>query len=155
VKSGKETRGAGWRVAAALLVAPAGPALLTGWLHPLRPDFAATKEAGGDARTLGLEAIRARHAEALWVDARPTREYAAGHVPGAKRLADDEWEAGFAGLVEAWDGRRAIVVYCGGAECRASEAVARRLRVELGHEDVYVLRGGWDAWRAAGGEAAR
>ncbi|MBI4023445.1 MAG: hypothetical protein HY360_00595 [Verrucomicrobia bacterium] len=39
-------------------------------------------------------------------------------------------------------------IYCGGQECQASRQVAGRLR-ESGIEPVYVLKGGWDAWRKA------
>ena len=43
----------------------------------------------------------------------------------------------------------AIVVYCSSKKCHSSEEVARRLREEVGLKTVYVLRGGWEAWKGA------
>jgi rhodanese-related sulfurtransferase len=90
----------------------------------------------------------------LWVDARPEAEYAEGHVDGAVSLNEDNWSRAIAGVLERWNPGDAVVVYCGGAECAASKAVAGRLRGrEYGLGEVYVLRGGWEAWtvRASGG----
>ncbi|MBC2603040.1 rhodanese-like domain-containing protein [Puniceicoccus vermicola] len=33
--------------------------------------------------------------------------------------------------------------------CQASHGVAKRLSGEAGFEEVYVLKGGWEAWQAA------
>ena len=138
-----------------LLALPLAPALLSGWLHPRRPDWGAlSAEAEAPAPgQLDLAQIRAAHADALWLDARAAEAYAEGHVPAALPLTEDAWDEQFVGVVEAWDGRCAIIVYCDGAGCHASEAVARRLRRELGFENVFVLRGGWEAWQAAGKKA--
>lgn len=139
-----------------LLLLPLVPAVLTGWLHPRRPDWPALRAPAAvpAADQLELDRVRRDHPDALWIDARPAEEYAAGHVPGALSLDEQSWEAGFSALADAWDGRRPIIVYCGGESCRASASVAERLRRELGASEVYVLRGGWPAWRAAaaGGE---
>lgn len=140
-----------FRPALLLLALPLVPALLTGWLHPRRPDWAALRaEARAPAPgQLDLSQILATYPDALWIDARSAADFAAEHVPDALSLNEDDWERGFAAVVEQWDGRRAIVVYCGGETCHASEAVARRLRRELGVDGIYVLRDGWTAWRAA------
>ena len=96
-----------------------------------------------------LERIRTLFPDALWIDARSSDLYAAGHIPGALSLHESNWEHGFATLVEKWDGQRPLVVYCGGEDCQASDSVARRLRRELNFDGVHVLRGGWAAWLAA------
>lgn len=144
---------AGSRALLLLVALPLAPALLSAWLHPRRPDWAAlrTEAAAPAPGRLGLAAIHAEHADALWLDARPAADYAAGHVPGALPLTEDAWEELFASVIEAWDGRRSLIVYCGAKTCQTSETVARRLRRELGFENVYVLEGGWEAWRAAEG----
>lgn len=146
------------RAAVLLLLGPLLPALATALWHPRRPDWAALRHAGmppgaaeAAALRLDLAELRAAHPDALWIDARPARDYAAAHVPGALALTEDVWEEGFARLVEAWDGAASIVVYCGGEHCRASEAVALRLRRDLGFGRVFVLAGGWEAWQAATG----
>lgn len=135
-----------------LLGLPLVPAVVAGWGHPRRPDWAALRAAGSAERVLVSPAeVAASYPEALWLDARPAAEYAAGHVPGALRLTYESWEDDFAALAGAWDGRRVIVVYCGSASCQTSEGVARRLRADLGFAAVYALEGGWEAWRAREG----
>lgn len=81
-----------------------------------------------------------------WVDARPRAKFDAGHAPEAVRLNEDEWNALVPAFLDAWDPERPIVVYCDGGACDASHAVAKRLREELQLENVWVLKGGWDAW---------
>ena len=134
-----------------LLVLPLAPALLTGWLHPRRPDWTAIRtEASAPAPGhLAIEQVRATYPNALWVDARPAADFEDGHVPDAVSLNEEDWDAGFANLIEKWDGERPLIVSCGGERCHASESVARRLRRELGFENVHVLLGGWTAWQAA------
>lgn len=141
------------KITALFLAAPVAPALLTAWLHPRSPDWSALRaEALVPApERLGLAEIRSRWPQALWVDARAADAFEKAHVPGAVLLNEDDWEKGFSAVVDAWEEKRGIVVYCGGENCRASEAVARRLRHELGSERVFVLAGGWDAWRAGEG----
>ena len=39
----------------------------------------------------------------LWIDARPDRVYAEGHIPGAVPLNLDDWDAGFDRLAGVWD----------------------------------------------------
>lgn len=149
----RKSGGGGWVPwAFALVLAPLAPAILTGWLHPRAPAWRvlAAKEVAV-ARVPVAVAWR-DYPDALWLDARPAAERAAGGVPGALGLSEEDWEAGFATLAEKWDGRRPIVVYCGGDSCQASEAVALRLRGELGFDRIMVLAGGWEAWRAAEGE---
>lgn len=137
------------RMVFALLLVPVAPAALTGWLHPCGPDWRALGEKKAAIVRVSVAQAGRNYPDALWIDARPAEARAGGVVPGSVALNEDDWETGFAALAEKWDGRRTIVVYCGGDSCHASEAVALRLRRELGFESIVVLEGGWDAWRAA------
>jgi rhodanese-related sulfurtransferase len=83
----------------------------------------------------------------LWVDARAGKEYLAGHIPGAVNVNEDDWESGLQKLMSTWRPGRPILVYCSTARCRSSHSLARRIRRSLGTEDIYVLRGGWEAWQ--------
>ena len=82
-----------------------------------------------------------------WVDARPRAKYDRSHLPGALLLNEDEWNALVPAFLNAWEPDRPIVVYCDGGACDASHAVAKRLREDLQLENVWVLKGGWDAWQ--------
>lgn len=127
--------GAWWLAILALV-----PAAASAWLHPRAPAFAWERPlpAGTISRAAALELNNA-----LWVDARSPEEFANGHVPGAILLPPREWDTHVEALLMEWQPGRPIVVYCGGGGCEASQAVARRLREELGLSDVWVLDGGW------------
>jgi len=127
------------RVVAWLLFAALVPAGLSVWLHPHRPTW--TRE--GEVKL----ATVAGWSDVLWVDARSAAAYAQEHIPGALKLSPGTWEADVEAVVAAWAPGRHVVVYCDGYGCQASREVARRLRAELGFDAVYVLAGGWDAWR--------
>lgn len=80
---------------------------------------------------------------ALWIDARSAEDFARGHAVGALNLPAAEWDARIEAVLTEWTPGRAVIVYCGGNDCHASETVARRLREELGLGDVRVLTDGW------------
>jgi rhodanese-related sulfurtransferase len=84
---------------------------------------------------------------ALWIDARPEEEFARGHVPGAMRLNEDEWNTLLPALLTVWSPERKLVVYCSQQSCSASHAVAERLRNEAELKNVFVLDGGWEEWK--------
>jgi rhodanese-related sulfurtransferase len=84
---------------------------------------------------------------AMWIDARPADEFKAGHVPGALPLNTDEWDRLLPEVLDRWTPDRKLVVYCSKQTCGASREVARRLRDEAGLKNVFVLRGGWEAWQ--------
>lgn len=83
----------------------------------------------------------------LWVDARSRAKFEKAHAPEAVLLNEDEWNALVPAFLDAWEPDRPVVVYCDGGACEASHAVAKRLREELQLTEVWVLKGGWDAWR--------
>lgn len=87
--------------------------------------------------------------EAVFIDARPPHEYAAGHIPGALNLPVADLEAR-AGEVLKGLGRDArIITYCSGERCQSSILLARRLTEGLGYARTQVFFDGWHAWNAA------
>jgi len=127
-----------------LLVLAALPALLSAWLHPRRPVLSWSKPA---VEQVTLAQVDSWKASVLWVDAREAGAYARGHIPGAFSLNETEWERLLHALMQAREPNHRIVVYCDSERCNASEEVALRLRRELNVEAVFVLQGGWTAWR--------
>jgi rhodanese-related sulfurtransferase len=85
--------------------------------------------------------------QVLWIDARSETEYAAGHIPGALLLNLDQWNELLPSLLQVWERDKMVVVYCSSISCQASREVAEKLRDEVGLQSVFVLRGGWEAWR--------
>ncbi len=139
------------RPAAALLALALMAAVATALWHPKRPSLPyldPQNNTTAAAPQLTLTEIRndARFAQTLWLDARPTEAYTLGHVPGAVRLTEPEWETLLPNVLELWQPENPVVVYCSSANCGASQSVADRLSRELGSANIYVLRGGWEAW---------
>lgn len=122
------------------------PAALAAWLHP-RSAFHAPASAG--VTKVDPVAVRGWTDAVVWVDARPAEAFLAGHIPGAVNLTERAWEQQLGEVVGRWTPAARIVVYCDGAGCQASTAVAQRLQRELQLDRVYVLTGGWPAWQAA------
>jgi rhodanese-related sulfurtransferase len=93
---------------------------------------------------ISVETARAR--EVLWVDARSAAEYAAGHVPGAVHLNEENWGTGVMELMLVWlEDPRMMVVYCAEAGCGSSKQLAMRLREAVTEAEIYWLKGGWEA----------
>ncbi|MDQ8186405.1 rhodanese-like domain-containing protein [Pelagicoccus sp. SDUM812002] len=87
---------------------------------------------------------------ALWLDARMDTDFDSAHLDGALLLNEENWDAGFVPLLDVWVPGSPIVVYCSSESCLRSHQVAERLREELGTDQVYSLKGGWEALLEAG-----
>lgn len=99
------------------------------------------------------------------VDCRPLNEYIAGHIPGAISLGDkcdkalrDGTERAFRDISKyenllgkvGISNNSSIIFYHGNQWTLLDAAVAFWILEYLGHEKVYILDGGIDAWRKAG-----
>jgi len=126
---------------ACLIVLASGVMAVLVWaVHPSPPRF------DGDAIAVDLEEVSS-WVEVQWIDARTREEFEEERVPGAILLNVEEWETQLGELLAGWDPSRPIVVYCSSLSCLRSHEVADRLRSDLGVENVYVLRDGWEAWQ--------
>jgi rhodanese-related sulfurtransferase len=85
--------------------------------------------------------------EAVFVDARSTDMFAAGHIPGSISIPYKAFEHGVPAEVELLPRDQPIVVYCDGADCHASPVVTDKL-LELGFTKdlVRTFSGGWTKW---------
>ncbi|MBD5780146.1 rhodanese-like domain-containing protein [Pelagicoccus sp. NFK12] len=104
-----------------------------------------------NASAYEIDLVAARSLDgALWIDARTDADFEAAHLQGAMLLNEENWDAGFVPLLERWLPGMPIVVYCSSQSCLRSHHVAERLREELGADEIYALRGGWEALLEAG-----
>jgi rhodanese-related sulfurtransferase len=79
------------------------------------------------------------------LDVRTTREFAAGHVPGAVHV---DWSSGdFTDKIGALDKQKTYLVHCASG-FRSARAVGKMHR--LGFKDLYDFSGGWNEWSRAG-----
>jgi rhodanese-related sulfurtransferase len=126
------------RQSLAILLIALVPAVGTGLWHPRRPSWQSDE--------VTLDAARSWGESVLWVDARPDADFAREHIPGALPLNEERWDGLLPDLLDHWDPGRKIVVYCSSLSCQTSRDVGRRLRDEVNLPNVFVLRGGWEAW---------
>lgn len=126
-----------------LILLALGPALISGFVQlewrGHREELLPGEVRPGTAQMWGEQV--------LWIDARERKAYQAAHIPGAVLLNEDEWEDAIPAFLQAWDPNKTIIVYGENAKNTASQAIAERLRSEVQLESVYVLKGGWEAWR--------
>ena len=87
--------------------------------------------------------------QAVLLDARVPREYAAGHLPGALSMPLADAEARIADYVHLLDVDTPILVYCGGPECTDALDLAIRLR-GWGFQAVSLYPGGFAEWTRYG-----
>ncbi len=113
-----------------------------------------------DAAALGAE-IGTADAYQLWasgevvfVDARPQKDYLAGHIPDAYLVPAETIDQGRLGeMMEVGmvDPSVRVVVYCEGGACDASHLVALTLQ-DMGFDKIHIDIDGFPAWQAAGYE---
>ncbi|HEX7299124.1 MAG TPA: metalloregulator ArsR/SmtB family transcription factor [Solirubrobacteraceae bacterium] len=98
---------------------------------------------GEDVEAVGRDELIARlgRGEVVLVDVRPSEEYAAGHIDGARSIPLDELEERLADLPTD----REIVAYCRGPFCAYAHEAVRRLRST--GRSARRLEGGWPEWR--------
>ena len=111
---------------------------------------AAREYLGGEVDAIGREELiaRLRSGEAVVVDVRPSEEFEAGHIEGARSIPLEELENRLAEL----PADREVVAYCRGPLCAYAHEAVRRLRA-AGRE-ARRLEEGWPEWRLAQVEGA-
>lgn len=107
--------------------------------------------AAQDQREISLEDAVRRHAEqsAIFADARPAADYAAGHIQGALSLPDQEFDSWAEEFIAATEPETVIITYCEGVQCLLSKSLAQRL-IDLGYVNTHYLVDGWGRWKAKG-----
>jgi rhodanese-related sulfurtransferase/predicted transcriptional regulator len=88
-------------------------------------------------------AKRLRRREIVLVDVRPTEEFEAGHIDGARSIPLEELEDRLAEL----PADREVVAYCRGPFCAYAHEAVRQLHA-AGHE-ARRLQDGWPEWQLA------
>jgi rhodanese-related sulfurtransferase len=87
---------------------------------------------------------RLARGDVVLLDVRPEREYAAGHIAGARSVPVDELDS----VVEALPRRREFVAYCRGPYCVYADDAVRLLRTR--GLKARRLDVGFPEWRRAG-----
>src|SRR5204862_7374350 len=101
---------------------------------------------GDDVDAIGRDELiaRLRRGDVVLVDVRPTEEFEAGHIEGARSIPIKELEERLAELPDD----REVVAYCRGPFCAYAHDAVRRLRAA--GRPARRLEAGWPEWRPAG-----
>lgn len=114
--------------------------------HPSQPFIEIT---GADAELLHRNGV-------LFLDARRTSVYEAGHIAGARSFSvwesdiDDKVNALFGERSEPADQDRPIVIYCSGGACEDSHMLSQKLW-GIQFNNVYVYKDGYPDWESRRG----
>ena len=128
---------------------PAEEPAKAGSPDPAASDPGETPAAEKTPRILVDEAYEEWEVGTLFIDARRTKEYVKGHIPGA--ISISPWEKGreakVAGLAQAEPKAAPVVVYCTRSkDCEDSEEISSNLK-QFGFENVMVFQGGFPVWQ--------
>src|SRR5215212_10076850 len=106
---------------------------------------AAREYLGEDVEAIGRDELikRLRRGDVVLVDVRPSEEYAAGHIEGARSIPLDELQHRLAEL----PADREVVAYCRGPFCAYAHEAVRTLRVA--GRQARRREEGWPEWRLA------
>jgi rhodanese-related sulfurtransferase/DNA-binding MarR family transcriptional regulator len=104
---------------------------------------------GEDIEAIGRDELIGRlgRGEIVLVDVRPSEEYAAGHIEGARSIPLAELEGRLAEL----PADREIVAYCRGPICAYAHEAVRQL--QAAGRTARRLEDGWPEWRLSGDTA--
>src|SRR2546421_7281376 len=100
---------------------------------------------GDDVDAIGRDELiaRLRRGDVVLVDVRPSEEFEAGHIEGARSIPIEELEERLAEL----PADREVVAYCRGPFCAYAHEAVRRLR--SAGRSARRLDQGWPEWRLA------
>jgi rhodanese-related sulfurtransferase/predicted transcriptional regulator len=100
---------------------------------------------GDEVEMIGREELRERlgRREVVLIDVRPSEEFAAGHIEGARSIPLAELERRFAELPPD----REIIAYCRGPFCAFAHQAVRQLRAA--GRPARRLEDGWSEWKLA------
>jgi rhodanese-related sulfurtransferase len=132
----------------------AGTEALTVWLalrdasvaRLAEVERAARDYLGEDVEAVGRDELieRLGRGDVVLVDVRPSEEFAAGHIAGARSIPLDELHQRLAEL----PADREVVAYCRGPFCAYAHEAVRQLQAN--GRSARRLEEGWPEWRLAG-----
>jgi rhodanese-related sulfurtransferase len=107
---------------------------------------AAREYLGDDVDVIGRQELiaRLRKGDVVLVDVRPSEEFDAGHISGARSIPLEELEERLAELPDDHE----VVAYCRGPFCAYAHDAVRRL--QAAGRPARRLEDGWPEWRLAG-----
>jgi rhodanese-related sulfurtransferase len=120
-------------------------------LHHVAGGHLAPHTAPAEVKAVALPHVKRAFDDgaAVFIDARSTEAYQAGHIPGARSLPLYELPDGGHPTLDGLPKTATIIVYCQGVSCDSAERLARRLR-RAGYAHARVFTQGWEGWTQSG-----
>lgn len=123
-------------------------AVATHFYHPQAPAWYVHQDPAKEGEVTMSQIHSQWNDEVLWIDARSREDFEKEHIPNAILLNEAEVDAL---LFEHFDriqsNEKPIVIYCNGLSCEASHRMRDYLKERIAIDQIFVLRGGWDAWK--------
>ena len=136
------------REALILIVLSLTGAAGTHLLHPRAPAWYLSQEPLADDEVSMAVIDEKWKGDVFWIDARISAQFEQEHVPGALSLNEQNFEQVLFDQIEIFqDLKKPVVIYCDSDKCDASRKVREQLVLRMPLENVFVLKGGWQAWR--------
>ena len=124
-------------------------ATATHYFHPRAPAWYLVDETLNDDEVSVPEIEKRWHGDVFWIDARMREQFEKEHIPGAILINEQELDnLILENIDKLQDNKKPIVIYCDGLACHASKKMRTYLTENMGIMNVYVLKGGWPAWKA-------
>ncbi|OVE77609.1 hypothetical protein BVX98_02230 [bacterium F11] len=110
----------------------------------------------GDPAFLSLQGAIEIHRknEAIFLDARASKDFIAGRIPGSRNLPFYEIEEYQEKALQGLEADTPIVIYCEGIVCELSFFLGRELQ-QVGYTNILIFYGGYPEWSEAGLEIER
>ncbi len=120
------------------------------FLHPRAPSWYLSEEPLAEDEVSMAVIAGKWHDDVFWIDARVAEQFEAGHVPGAISLNEQNFDSALFDHIEMLqDLQKPVVIYCGTEKCQASRRIKSELLKRVPLENVFILKGGWQAWQQA------
>ena len=125
-------------------------AVSTHFFHPRAPAWYLT-EAPLAEDEVSMAVIAGKwNGDVFWIDARIATQYEQQHVPGAVSLNEQNFDQSlFEQIATLQDLKKPVIIYCDSEKCDSSHKVKEQLLQCVPLENVFVLKGGWQAWQQA------
>ncbi len=122
----------------------------THFLHPRAPAWYLTESPLADDEVSMAMIAQKWKGDVQWIDARIAAEFEHDHPPGAISLNEQNFDQSLFDHIELLQTlTKPVVIYCDSEKCDASHKVREQLITRLPLENVFVLKGGWQAWQQA------
>ena len=119
-------------------------------LHPRAPSWYLSGEPLNEDEVSMAVIAEKWKGDVFWIDARIASQFEQEHVPGAVSLNEQNFhQALFDQIQTLQDLQKPVIIYCDSEKCDASRKVREQLLQRVPLENIFILKGGWQAWQQA------